>query len=175
MIARILFSATTLSFSALLFTSVFSRWSLPGATPDPVLVTLVALAMAGGLRVGAVNGFAAGLLLDLIPPAVVPIGTNAFVLCVIGAAVGRFTRRNDRTVNTTLLAVAAAAVSAQVLRAIVGLVAQDGRVDLWGTPALALSGALYAVLLAPFVVPVMHAVYAKLPRTTSAAVPFSPR
>lgn len=175
MIARILFSATTLSLSALLFTSVFAKWSLPGATPDPVLVSLVALAMAGGMRVGAVNGFAAGLLLDLIPPAVVPIGTNAFTLCVVGAAVGRFTRRNDRTVNTTLIAVASAALGAQLLRAIMGLVARDGRVDILGTPILGLSGALYGVLLAPFIVPALHLVYAKLPRTAAATVPFGAR
>lgn len=175
MIARIAFSATTLALSALLMTALFSRWGLPGATPDPVLVTVVALAMAGGMRVGAVNGFAAGLLMDMIPPAVVPIGTNAFTLCVVGAAVGRFTRRNDRTVNTTLIAVASAAVGSQLLRAIMGVLARDGRVDLLDTPVFALSSAVYAVLLAPFIVPVLHAAYSKLPRNTSLSAPFGVR
>ena len=175
MIARVLFAATTLSISAILLTALFSRWSLPGATPDPVLVTLASLAMSGGIRVGAVSGFGVGLLLDLMPPAVAPIGSNALVFCVVGALVGRLTRRDDRTVVTTLVVVAAAAVGSQLLRAVVALIARDGRADLWGTPALALSGALYAVLLAPFIVPVLHGLYAKLPRTTSQAMPFGMR
>lgn len=162
---RITYALCWLLVATVLMTAVLSRWSLPGATPDSVLVVVVALALAGGPRMGVGAGFAGGLLLDVTPPAIVPVGTNAFALCLMGALVGRYARRSDRTVGMTLGIVASAAVGAQLLRALMGLISRDGRVDVVLTLGLGASAALYAVLLAPFLIPVVTSLYDKLPRT----------
>lgn len=49
--------------------TLLSRLGLPGATPDLVVVSVVALALAYGPVAGAVVGFVAGLVLGFTPPA----------------------------------------------------------------------------------------------------------
>jgi rod shape-determining protein MreD len=143
-----------------------ARLPLPGATPDAVLVTVVAIALAGGVRWGAVAGFSAGILLDLAPPSIVPVGTNAFILCLLGAVAGRWARSSTRGVGVTLAIVAGAAAAAQILRALLGLMARDGRVDASATPLLLATGVAYAVILAPFVIPMVAAAFTRLTSAT---------
>jgi rod shape-determining protein MreD len=159
MALKSLASLLLLALSVVLTTTVFSQLALPGATPDAVLVTVVAIGLAGGVRWGAAAGFTGGLLMDLAPPAVVPIGSTAFVMCVVGAACGFWGLRPMRGVTTTLLLVAGSAILAQGLRALLGLMVRDGRVDIASTPELAITGALYAVVLAPFVIPIVAAMF----------------
>ena len=68
---------------------------LPGATPDLVLLVVVALALADGPGFGCAVGFAGGLLLDLVPPADGTVGRWALVLTLVGWLAGmyRLTRR----------------------------------------------------------------------------------
>jgi rod shape-determining protein MreD len=155
-------SATLVLISVVITTALLARLPLPGATPDAVLVTVLAIALAGGLRWGATCGFAAGLLLDLAPPSIVPVGTNAFILCAIGAVAGRWARSPNRGVGLTLMIVAGAAIAAQILRAGLGLMARDGRVDATATPWLMVTGMAYAVILAPFVIPLVSAGFERL-------------
>jgi rod shape-determining protein MreD len=162
MALKALFTATVLLLSVVVTTALLSRLPLPGATPDAVLVAVIAIGLAGGVRWGLVAGFAGGLLLDLAPPAVTPIGTHALILCVLGAVSGRWSQRSQRGVGTTLLLVAGSAVAAQVLRAAMGLMVRDGRVDAVTTPLFALTGAAYAVILAPFLIPLVVFAFARL-------------
>lgn len=167
---RVMLSGTLLLLSVVVTTALMSRLAVPGATPDLVLVSVLALALAGGSRWGLASGFAGGLLLDLAPPAVVPVGTNAFALCLVGAVAGRFARRPDRGVGLTLAIVGGAAVVTQVLRALLGLMARDGRVDGSSTLLLAVTGAAYAILLAPFVVPAVGGAFSRVARRGSVVV-----
>ena len=66
---RMLLSATLVVVALVIQVSVLARLHLPGAVPDLVLLTVLALAMVYGHVGGALIGFAAGLLADLAPPA----------------------------------------------------------------------------------------------------------
>lgn len=62
-----------------------TRW----AVPDLVAIGVLAVAHAHGARVGVVVGAAAGLVLDLIPPAAGPLGGWMLVLVLVAALMGR--------------------------------------------------------------------------------------
>ena len=68
--------------------TLMSRLPLPGATPDLLLLVVVALALAHGPGFGLVCGFAAGLAADLVPPADHEVGRWALVLTLVGYLAG---------------------------------------------------------------------------------------
>lgn len=132
--------------------TLLSRLGLPGATPDLVVVTIVAIALALGPTRGAVAGFLGGVLLDLAPPADTPIGVNALVYLVIGYVTGFIIDPRDRTVPLLMGIVGLSAGAATLAVAAIDSVLGD-RIE-WGQiPQLTLTSALYAVALAPLVVP----------------------
>ncbi|MBV8983375.1 MAG: rod shape-determining protein MreD [Acidimicrobiia bacterium] len=57
-----------------------------GAGPDVMLLLAVVAGIVGGPRVGALFGFAAGIVLDLFLET--PMGLSALVFCIVGYAVG---------------------------------------------------------------------------------------
>lgn len=129
-----------------------TRLGLPGATPDLVLVAVVALALAHGPGFGLVTGFAAGLMVDLVPPADHEIGRWALVLALVGYAAGMARRENRRSAFVPVVVVAAAAAASVLLYAAVGAVIDDPQVTWVAVSALVPSAVLYAVVLSPFVV-----------------------
>lgn len=68
---------------------VLSRFSLWGVTPDAVLLFVVINGLRGGRTVGALSGFAAGLLMDVLVNPVM-LGLNAMLKTLLGFAVGFF-------------------------------------------------------------------------------------
>ncbi len=125
---------------------------LPGATPDLVVVTIVAIALAMGPTQGAIAGFTAGVLIDLAPPADTVLGVNAIVYIVIGYVTGFVIDPRDRTVPIMIGIVGLAAAGATLATAALDTLLGSGRVSWEDVPGLALSSALYAVILAPLVV-----------------------
>ncbi|MBG0830383.1 rod shape-determining protein MreD [Planomonospora sp. ID67723] len=70
--------------------TVVNRFSLPGGVaPDLLLLAVVGYALVCGAESGAVMGFAAGLLDDILPPAAHVAGQRALVLCLVGYVAGR--------------------------------------------------------------------------------------
>jgi rod shape-determining protein MreD len=133
--------------------TLLSRLRLPGATPDLVTVVVAALALALGPGAGAVAGFAAGLALDLVPPADGTVGITALVLAAVGYAAGSLLDPHDRPVLPSIGVVAlAAGLVVLGTAALEGLLGSP-RVSWDDVPSLALSTVLYAAFLAPFVVP----------------------
>lgn len=143
--------ASTLLLAFLLQVSFLARLGLPGATPDLVVVTLVALALAYGPLTGVLSGFGAGMLVDLAPPADGPIGFAALVYLVIGAAAGAAVDPRDRTVPVLAGIVALSAGGAVLATAALDALVGSDRVVWSEVPAVALSSAAYAVLVAPLV------------------------
>lgn len=137
----------------LLQVTLLARLPLPGATPDLVVVTLVALALAYGPATGMVCGFAAGILVDVSPPADGPIGVSALLYLVIGAVTGAVVDPRDRTVPLLAgmagLAAGAAALGQAGIAALLG----SDRVVWANVPPVVLASALFGVVLAPFVIP----------------------
>ena len=138
--------------AVLIEVTLLSRLGIPGATPDLVVVTVVAIALAMGPVQGAVAGFTAGVLLDLAPPGDTLLGVNAVVYVAIGFIAGIAVDPRDRTVpimmGMTGLATGAAVLLTSGLDTMLG----SDRVDWEQVPMLALTSAVYGVILAPGVI-----------------------
>lgn len=150
---QVLLCSGLLLAAALIQATLLSRLPIPGATPDLVVVTLVALALAYGPMTGAICGFAAGLLLDASPPSVGAIGVSALIYLVIGAVTGAVVDPRDRTVIVLSGIVGLAAGGAALATAIFDTVLGSDGVVWSSVPLVVLTSSLYAVILAPFVVP----------------------
>jgi rod shape-determining protein MreD len=109
--------------AAVLQTSIVGSLELGGATPDLLLVTLVAIALLRGAITGAAVGFAAGLLVDTATLG--RLGETSLLLTIAGYWIGRYgeTTGRDRS-HAPLLSVAVVTVLyaavALVLRVVLG-------------------------------------------------------
>jgi len=66
--------------------TLLDRLRVFGAGPDVMLLLAVVAGIVGGPRVGALFGFASGIVLDLFLET--PMGLSALVFCLVGYAVG---------------------------------------------------------------------------------------
>ena len=138
--------------------ALFSLLRLPLASPDLILVVVAALGFAVGPRTALVTGFCVGLAADLIPPAAHAVGRQAFVLCLIGYLAGRAGSSVKGLTMRPILHVACLAALSPFLYALLGVAVGDGT-DRWRDLLPTAAGtALYAAVLAPFVVPLIMAV-----------------
>ncbi|MGR4879053.1 rod shape-determining protein MreD [Streptomyces sp. LARHCF249] len=156
---RILLSGTLVVVALVVQVTILGRLQLPGAVPDLLLLTVVALALVYGHVSGALIGFAAGLLADLAPPADHAAGRYALVLCVIGYVAGLVRPDNGRFRSAwgPMLTVVAAAIGSTLLYAGVGALVGDTAARHVGLTGLLFTATLYDLLLAPFTVPFIMA------------------
>ncbi|WP_066949755.1 rod shape-determining protein MreD [Streptomyces lushanensis] len=154
---RILLSTTLVVVAMVVQVSILARLQLPGAVPDLTLLVVLALAFVYGHVGGAFIGFGAGLLADLAPPADHAAGRYALVLCVIGylAGLARPEKGQMRSALAPMTAVVVAAVGSTLLYAAVGALVGDTAARHVGLAGLLFSAAVYDLLLAPFVVPLI--------------------
>jgi rod shape-determining protein MreD len=80
--------AVIIAVAVVLQVSFFSFLDLLGSTPDFLSVVIVSLGLLGGGVIGAVCGFAAGILLDSV--LLQTLGVSALVLLSIGYLAGRY-------------------------------------------------------------------------------------
>ena len=137
--------------------TLLSRLPLPGATPDLVLLVVVALALAGGPAVGLLTGFGAGLALDLAPPADHEIGRWAFVLTAIGYLAGMAQAETRRSAFVPLVVVAAAGAGSVLLYAALGALLDDPNVTWPAVERLLPTAVVYDVVLSAFALPAILA------------------
>ena len=138
--------------AAVIQVSILTRLPLPGGTAELVLLVLIGIALARGPQAGAVAGFGAGLVLDLMPPADHGVGRYAFVLCLAGYLLGMLGRRVS--VDSTLGIMATTAVTATGVFlgfAAIGALVGDPRVTGPAVVRLLPSVVLYTTALAPLV------------------------
>ncbi|MDJ0384687.1 rod shape-determining protein MreD [Streptomyces sp. G-G2] len=156
---RILLASTLVVVALVVQVTVLGRLQLPGAVPDLVLLTVVALALVYGPVGGALIGFSAGLLADLAPPADHAAGRYALVLCLIGYGCGLMRPDNGRFRSAwgPMLTVVAAAFASTLLYAGVGALVGDTAARHVGLVGLLFTAVLYDLLLAPFTVPFLMA------------------
>ncbi|MGP4111662.1 rod shape-determining protein MreD [Streptomyces sp. 4N509B] len=154
-LSRTLFATLLVVVALVIQVTLLARLQLPGAVPDLLLLTVLALALVYGHVGGALTGFAAGLLADLAPPADHAVGRYALVLCVVGYAAGltKPETGQHRSATVPMLVVAAGATSSTLLYAGVGALVGDTAVRGSGLTELLLTAAIYDLLLAPFTVP----------------------
>jgi rod shape-determining protein MreD len=80
--------------AAVVQVSAISGARILGAEPDLLLVTVVAIGLVAGSIPGAVAGFAAGLLVDVMLLGV--LGTSAIILTPVGYWAGRYGETTGR-------------------------------------------------------------------------------
>lgn len=132
--------------------TLLSRLGLPGATPDLVIVVVVAIALSMGPAQGALAGFAAGVIVDVAPPADTVLGVNAIVYLVIGFVAGLAIDPRDRTVPILVGIVGLSAGASVLFTCALDALLGSQRV-VWNEVAgMAISSALYAVIMAPVAV-----------------------
>jgi rod shape-determining protein MreD len=161
-VARWLLVGALLVTATIIQLTVLPLLRLPGAVPDLVGVTVVALGLAAGPVRGAATGFAAGLLLDLVPPADGILGLSAVVLVVVGYLAGLLGADPDRSPLVTVGLTALLAAGAVLGLAMVGGIVIDPRVTWDRIPMLLVTQAAYAAILAPFVVPGVGALWRRV-------------
>jgi rod shape-determining protein MreD len=127
--------------------------AIGGVVPNLVLVLVVALALARGPEYGAFVGFAAGLALDLAPPADHAAGRWALALVIVGYLAGLVRRDARASAVMAVLVVAAGSFVGTSLFALSGLVLGDPGVSLEGVTQVLPIALLYDVVAAPLVVP----------------------
>jgi rod shape-determining protein MreD len=87
-------AAVLLFVAAIAQVSIFSQLHVFGATPDFLLVSLVALALLRGSVAGAAGGFFAGLLVDIA--SLGTLGLTSLVLTIAGYWIGRYGETTGR-------------------------------------------------------------------------------
>ncbi len=130
--------------------------------PNLCLLVVVAGALTRGPQFAMVLGFGAGLLLDLAPPADHVAGRWALALLVVGYLVGRVRPESRPTATTVVATVAAASFVGTSVFALTGLALQTPSSGSarpcrsWG------SRCVWDVLLTPFVLPPLMALFRRL-------------
>jgi len=102
--------------AAVLQRSVLSELRIDGASVDVLLALAVGAGLAAGPDRGALTGFSAGLVADLLAQTT-PLGLNALTWCLVGWVVGR-------TRDSALR-------SSRVLPVLTGVTAGAASVGLW--------------------------------------------
>lgn len=154
-VRRVVLCGLLIVLAVVIEVTVLAPLDFPGATPSLVLVTVAALAFAFGAVTGAASGFAAGILLDLAPPATGTLGISALILTLVGFALGRVFDSDGRPVVLTTLLTAGAAAIAIVAGAALGGLLGNPRIVWSDVPVMVLTGALYAAILALPIVPLV--------------------
>jgi rod shape-determining protein MreD len=149
---RALLAAAAILAAVLLQVTLLNNVPFPGgAGPDLVLVVVVALALTGGPLDGAIIGFAAGLALDIAPPASNLLGQSALVFCLVGYGCGRLRVVLERSAWLPVAGVAVGAAAGEVLYALVGLIFGDPDVTWQAVRQVLPAAVFYDLLISPFV------------------------
>jgi rod shape-determining protein MreD len=135
---------------------------LPGATPDILTVTVIALGFVGGPVRGAATGLFAGVLMDLVTPADGVLGLTAVVLVVVGYFSGLLGGDRDRSPFVTVAIAGLLSGAATLGYALMGGLVADPRIAWDRVPGLVLTQTAYALVLAAFVVPGVAALWRRV-------------
>jgi rod shape-determining protein MreD len=157
LVARGLLAAALVASAIVLQLTVLAPLPLPGGTPDLVLLVVITFGLVHGPVTGMAVGFGAGLCLDLVPPSDSPAGLWALVLCIVGYLAGVARSETERSTLAPLIIVAGLALGSVIGYAGLSVLLGSERVTGLGLLGVALSTAVYTVLLAPFVVPFVTA------------------
>ena len=155
---RALVAAAAVGLALALQVSLFPHLAWHGVVPNVCLLVVVGAALTRGPQFAMVLGFAAGVLLDLAPPADHLAGRWALALVVVGYVAGRVRQDVRPSATTVVLTVAASSFVGTSLFALSGVLLGDplGIPDLLEVIAVAL---LWDVVLTPFVLPPVMALF----------------
>jgi rod shape-determining protein MreD len=133
--------------------AVFSLLSFDGVVPDLALVVVVAAALVRGPEVAATIGFAAGLAVDLAPPADHVAGRWALALVVVGYLAGRVRHDAGTSALGAVVTVAACSFVGTSVYALSGMLLHDPAIPVEQALRVIPVSVLYDVLVTPFLLP----------------------
>jgi rod shape-determining protein MreD len=155
---RIGFRIVIVFVAAIFQVVVINKLPLPGGHPDLLVLVVVAIAFSSGSQRGAMFGFFAGFVADVLPPAGHIAGRLAFAYTIVGYGAGLLEDPEETSVLTTILVVAGGSAAAVLLYAGVGGLLGDARISAGATAHSLVATVVYDVVLAPFVVPIVSSV-----------------
>jgi rod shape-determining protein MreD len=167
---RALVAFVAVSVALVLQVSLFPHLAWDGIGPDLCLLVVVGAALVRGPQFAAVLGFAAGVALDLAPPADHLAGRWALALVVVGYVAGRVVQQGSRlgsrpggrlSATTVVATVAASSFVGTSVFALSGIVLGDpvGIPELLEVIVVAL---VWDVLLTPLVLPPVMALFRRI-------------
>lgn len=133
--------------------AVFRYVSVDGVVPNLVLVLVIATAISRGSQFAAAFGFAAGLMLDLAPPADHVAGRWALALVIVGYLAGRVREDARSSPLAQVALVGAMSFVGTSLFALSGAILSDGSLPIDSTLRVLVISVLWDVMLAPFLLP----------------------
>lgn len=152
---RIGLAVAALILAALVQGVILTRLGLPGATPDLVLVIVVTIGLLKGPTAGGIAGFAAGLLLDLLPPTDTVMGLSSLVLMLAGAGAGALSETAQRlTVWRVILALATTAGGSVIVWSLLSGLVNTPAVVWASVPLLLVSEVGYCLIMGSIIVPI---------------------
>jgi rod shape-determining protein MreD len=161
-LARSLTAVAAVVVALVLQVTVFPHVAWQGIVPNLVLLVVVAAALTRGPEFAAALGFVGGVALDLAPPADHVAGRWALALVILGYLAGRLRQDQKPTTTTVVLTVAGASFVGSSVFALTGMVLDDAGTDVGGLLTVVLVAVLWDVLLTPFVLPPLLAMFRKL-------------
>lgn len=164
--ARAALAGGLIVLAVMLQVSVFDAFAWHGIVPDLALLVVVGAALVRGGEFGMITGFAAGVVLDLAPPADHLAGRWALALLVVGYVAGRV-RQDVRpgtapTATTVVATVAACSFVGSSIFALSGLVLRDPAVGVGDLLQAILISLVWDVLLTPLVLPAVMTAFRRL-------------
>jgi rod shape-determining protein MreD len=142
--------------------SLFPHVSWHGIVPNLCLLVVVAAALTVEAPFALLLGFAAGLVLDLAPPADHVAGRWALALTVAAFLAARVRQDVRPTALAVVGTVAAASFVATSLFALSGVLLSDPAMSVAGLLEVVLVAVLWDVLLTPFVLPPLMKLFSRL-------------
>lgn len=161
-VLRGLLVAALIVVTVTLQVSVFNHFAVDGVAPDLALLLVIGAALVRGPTYAALVGFAAGLVLDLAPPADHTAGRWALALVLVGYLTGLARADGAQSVFATVLIVASGAFIGTSLYALSGLVIGEQSVTVDSALRVVPVAILYDVLLAPLVIPLLLLTFRRL-------------
>ena len=156
---RVLLIIASLGTAVVLQSSILARLGLPGATPDLLLVVVLVIALVSGPLVGAVTGFAAGVLVDLAPPAAGSLGQTAAIYAAAAFLIGHAQFEPGRPDLQSVLSVSGIAAAVVLVQAIMGTLLGQPQVTWSLVPLLVVTQFVYSALLALVMIPAIGVMY----------------
>lgn len=142
--------------------TLFPHLAWQGVVPNLCLLVVVGAALTRGPQFAAVLGFAAGVVLDLAPPADHVAGRWALALVVVGYVAGRVRPEQRPSATTVVATVAASSFIGTSVYALTGLVLRDGGVGVADLLQVIAISVVWDVLLTPLVLPLVMGMFRRL-------------
>ena len=147
-VLRALAAALAVALALVLQVSVFPHLAWQGIVPNLCLLVVVGAALTRGPQFAAVLGFAAGVLLDLAPPA--------------DHVAGRVRQDVRPTATAVVVTVAASSFVGTSIFALSGMLLRDPVLSVPDLLQVILVAVVWDILLTPFVLPLVMRMFHRL-------------